>query len=269
MVKWDNSLAKGGLVKNMVLLVAVLGAATTSMGGVRLHAQAAANGCGPNAHVAWVETKDDEEINHCKCNSGYERHLGACVRAGADLHLERKQDKVVRASPSAAVNQTKSLISNLENAATTPHCIGSVSCNFFVARVGELQNIPYFRDVMYPGKKPDDVGGIDLERVANKIYSFIEKAVSSPGSGWKRVTMQEAQELADRGNFVIGVARTRTAEGHGHIVVAVPQTMAKKAGAEIHHGPWVRDSQSPTESVRSSSRFGSSVVTPIWAVWQP
>jgi hypothetical protein len=167
------------------------------------------------------------------------------------------------------VDRTKSLIRDLENAARTPHDIGSASCNLFVARVGDLQNIPCFRDVMDPGKKPDEVGGIDAERVADKIYSFIENAVSSPGSGWKRVTTQEAQELADRGNFVIGVARSRAAEGHRHIVVAVPQTMAKKAGAEIHHGPWVRDSQSPTESVRSSSRFGSSVDTPIWAAWEP
>jgi hypothetical protein len=232
--------------------------------GIQAFACPAHSQCPDHAHVDRVEVSDDVRTTHCKCDDDYKNDGGRCVRPGSNVR--RKLDAFALSSSSATA-RTVSLISDLEAAARTPHCVGSLACNFFVARVGELQNIPYFRDVMYPGKKPNDVGGIDSERVANKIYSFIEGAVNSPGSGWRRVTAEEAQELADRGNFVIGVARSRTGEGHGHIVVAAPQTMPKKPGAEVHHGPWVRDSQNPTESVRSWMEFGPSKVTPIWAVW--
>ena len=156
----------------------------------------------------------------------------------------------------------------IERAARTPHCSGpGLSCNYFVARVGELQDIPYFRDVMYPGKHPNEVGGRDAMRQANVIYDFLQKAVKSPGSGWKAVSASQAQELANEGKFVVGVAKSIVSDENGHIVLVVSEQMAKKAGAEVHHGPWVRDGQSPNESLRSSQRFGSHVGSPMWVVW--
>jgi hypothetical protein len=43
------------------------------------HAQGDAD-CGLNASVASVRTTKDEIIKVCKCNSDYERYLGACIK---------------------------------------------------------------------------------------------------------------------------------------------------------------------------------------------
>jgi hypothetical protein len=153
----------------------------------------------------------------------------------------------------------------IDDAARTPGCIGGDYCNFFVARIGRDRNIPYFRDVLYPGSSPNQIGGPDEARRANEIYDFISKAVRSNASGWRQLTPDEAQELADRGKFVIGVSRNHDPSRSGHLAVVAPAQMSN-AGSGT--GPWVRDAQHPAQSVKASRRFGSSVVTPIWAVWR-
>jgi hypothetical protein len=144
-------------------------------------------------------------------------------------------------------------------------CIGGDYCNFFVARIGRERNIPYLRDIVYPGGAANQIGGSDEERRANEIYDFISRAVGSGASGWRQVMPDNAQEMANQGKFVLGVSRNRDPSRSGHVVVVAPAQMNKSGSGT---GPWVRDSQNPSESVRASRRFGSSVVTPIWAVWQ-
>jgi hypothetical protein len=89
----------------------------------------------------------------------------------------------------------------IEAAAMVPGCVGGDLCNFFVGRIGETRNIPYFRDVFYPGKKTNVVGGPDEGRRANEIYVFMERAVASRASGWQQLAPEEAQELANQGKF--------------------------------------------------------------------
>lgn len=158
----------------------------------------------------------------------------------------------------------QSSIRAIDDAARAPGCIGGDYCNFFVAHVGRDRNIPYFRDVLYPRSPPNQVGGPDEARRANELYDFISKAVRSGASGWRQLSADEAQELANRGRFVVGVARNHDPSRPGHVVVVTPAQM-RKSGAGS--GPWVRDARKSAESVRASSRFGSSVVSPIWAVW--
>jgi hypothetical protein len=157
----------------------------------------------------------------------------------------------------------------IEAAASVPGCAGGDLCNFFVATIGETRNIPYFRDVFYPGKKKNVVGGPDEGRRANDIYGFIEKAVASRASGWKKLAPEEAQELVNQGKFVIGVARNIDPAKSGHIAIVVPAWMSKRQVNDEGAGPWVRDSQSPHVSVRAGvHRFVSpSLTLPIWAVW--
>lgn len=145
---------------------------------------------------------------------------------------------------------------------------GLTRCNFFVAQVGELRGIPYIRDVLYPAKPRDVVGGANEWRQANTMYTFIDKAVKNPDqTGWRRLDADQAQQLANQGRFVLGV---KNAQGHGHIVMVVPEDMHKSNTLAHGKGPWIRDAQHPHESVRASragntDRWGLNGVT--WAVW--
>lgn len=145
----------------------------------------------------------------------------------------------------------------VESAAKSPSCIGPNSCNFFVGSVGNSLDIPYFRDILVTSH-PDHY-------VANKIYDFISKAVKSRGSGWIAVYPFMAQALADRGDFVIGVARNVDPSHMGHIVIVVPSSWGPRG--EPGSGPWVRDGESPNVSRRAGWRFGSDDVEPIYAFW--
>jgi len=150
------------------------------------------------------------------------------------------------------------LISAIDGAAKFPAAVGHCACNIFAGKVAESIGVPYFNTILKT----------DHDRRANKIYAFIEKATGSPPSGWKTVSESEAQEMADNGRFVIGVARHKdpvNPEHHGHVVVVAPSVMNRleQAGSS----PWIRDSQHPKQSVRASTRFGSTVVRPIYAVW--
>lgn len=155
--------------------------------------------------------------------------------------------------------QARKLVSAIEKAG---ELFRGNKCNFYAGKVGKLMDVPYFRDVL-SDKSPDG-------RMANEIYSFVEKAVKSGASGWKRVSTIEAQMLANSGKFVVGVARNKTPspEKHGHVCVVSPSAEGQLPHAKhTGSGPWVRDSQNPDLSVKASKRFGSSVVEPIWAVW--
>ncbi len=153
----------------------------------------------------------------------------------------------------------------IDAAAAAPGCIGGDYCNFFVARIARTRNVAYFRDVLFPGSLPNDIGGPDEVRRANELYEFIARAVRSKPSGWRQLSEEEAQQLANRGKFVIGTARSFNPASSGHVAVVAPSQMTK-AGAGT--GPWVRDAQNPMRSIKASQRFGSSVVAPIWAVWE-
>jgi hypothetical protein len=146
---------------------------------------------------------------------------------------------------------------------------GLTRCNLFVAQVGELRGLPYIRDVLYPGKPSDAVGGVNKWRDVNTMYTFIDKAVKNPDqTGWRRLDADQAQQLANQGRFVLGV---KNAQGHGHIVLVVPEDMNKSRTLAHGKGPWIRDAQHPHESVRASragntDRWGLNGVT--WAVWE-
>ena len=142
-------------------------------------------------------------------------------------------------------------------------------CNFFVGKVGELQDIPYFRDV------------IRNQTQANEIYGFVARAVESDGSGWRQVTSAEAQSLANDGKFVVGVAQNKepSSDDHGHVCIVAPSADGQMSHDDNDgNGPWIRDSQHPDMSIRASYSFSSlandpdkransHVVVPIWAVW--
>ncbi len=153
-------------------------------------------------------------------------------------------------------------------AARYPGCIGSTRCNFFVARVGETRNVPYFRDVIYPGKGRSDVGGPDEQRQADAIYDFISRAVGSRASGWHAVSGDDAQMLANTGKFVIAVAHSAGGAEHGHIAIVTPAQMSH--ADDDGSAPWVRDSQSPGISRRANFRFSRRENTrPVYAAWDP
>lgn len=159
-----------------------------------------------------------------------------------------------------------SLIHSIDSASHTLGCIGPMECNRFVGKIGLLMNIPYFRDVL--------TDPIPDKRLANRLYRFVKKAVASKASGWRAVTPEEADKLADRGRFVIGVAENKhpSPDNHGHIALVAPSWLphaVAKDGEYLGSGPWIRSSNNGTNSVRASKQFGSSVVTPIWAVWEP
>lgn len=158
----------------------------------------------------------------------------------------------------------QSSIAAIEDASRAPGCTGGNFCNYFVARIGQVRNIPYFRDVLYPRSPSNDIGGPDEGRKANQIYDFIAEAVRSGASGWRELSASEAQAYANRGKFVVGVARSHDPGASGHVGVVAPAQMPKSGPGS---GPWVRDAQSPAASVRASARFGSRVTAPIWAVW--
>jgi hypothetical protein len=156
-------------------------------------------------------------------------------------------------------------VAAIGDAAATRGCSGGDYCNYFIARIADVRNIPYFRDVLYPGNPRNDVGGPDEARKANELYGFIAKAVRSPASGWRQLSEDDAQEYANRGKFVIGVAKNHDPARSGHIAIVAPAQMPKSGRGS---GPWVRDAQNPSSSVKASRRFGSSVVAPIWALWE-
>lgn len=169
------------------------------------------------------------------------------------------------------VQKVKESIAAVEEAALTPGCSQGDVCNFFVAKIGEVRNIPYFRDVLFPGKENNTIGGLDEQRRANDIYQFVKTAVSSRASGWHKVNKDRAQDLANQGKFVIGVAKNTDPARSGHIAIVVPAWMPKRQVTSDRGGPWVRDSQSANVSVCAGiHRFVSPTLSePIWAVWDP
>jgi hypothetical protein len=162
-------------------------------------------------------------------------------------------------------------IAAIAEAASTPGCYGGDFCNFFVARIGERLNIPYFQDVWFPNKKSNVVGGPDETRKANEIYDFLRKATASKASGWREVSAKDAQEFANQGDFVIGVAKNHDPARSGHVAIVAPAWLEKEKIADDRGGPWVRDSRSPNVSVRAGiHRFISPEFTkPIWVRWKP
>jgi hypothetical protein len=137
--------------------------------------------------------------------------------------------------------------------------------------------IPYFRDIIYPlpgvdrYKPQDSIGGKNQDRNVNRIYyDFIKKAVQNPdATGWRKVESETAQQLANAGRFVIGVREN-------HIVLVVPEDMAKSRRVTDGEGPWSRDAQHARESVRASRAGNEDQVTRLgywgikkvsWVVW--
>ena len=125
--------------------------------------------------------------------------------------------------------------------------------------MGGTLNIPYFKDRV---KDP---------KLANEMYAFVERAVGSSSSGWKKVRPERAQDYAqdyaDIGKFVIGVAKSKNPNEHGHIAVVVPSQLEHVTNPG-NSGPWVRDSAHYFQSYRASKIFGSSVVALIWAYYE-
>jgi len=155
----------------------------------------------------------------------------------------------------ASKKQVAILSAAIEKAARFPIAVGPCKCNLFAGKVAETAGVPYFNSIL----------NTDHDRTANVIFGFIEKATGSPPSGWKILSEKEAQENADSGRFVVGVARSIDQESHGHIVVVVPSTWNRLE--QPGTGPWVRDNLHPDRSIRASRRFGATVVKPVYAVW--
>jgi hypothetical protein len=185
---------------------------------------------------------------------------------------EAEKARVVPQIPPVDANGVSLLLFAVKAAAKTPGCTGAGECNFFVGKVAELAGVPYF-NAIFTDRSSD--GGN-----ANKIYDFVSKATQGKPSGWKIVSETEAQELANRGRFVIGVARNVSPSNHGHVVLVAPSDPRQlQHAADTGSGPWVRDSKHFNESVRSSYSFclqGSecsrkkpqnTTVKPIYAVW--
>lgn len=210
-----------------------------------------------------------------------EKRAALAAKAGVDID-DPKAIQVVEQRIRRADDMLKALASagNLVVAIETAGKkeapgIGEKRCNFFAGDVGRILGIPYFRDIL-DDKSPDG-------RLANEIYRFIEKAVASAPSGWKRVTPLEAQALANEGKFVIAVARHKDPgpDNPGHIAVVAPELIprADHPGDDGAY-PWIRDNVTYTLSKRANYRFDSlsgkarregtvSTVEPLWAAWDP
>jgi hypothetical protein len=194
----------------------------------------------------------------CRCAPGYVRQDDTCVE---EIAIQKRQE-----ARAALLTQ---LVAAIDRAAATPHCTGSLSCNYFAARVRELLKIPFFNHVHYQGKLDKAAGGGDRDRVANYIYDFIDNAVASPASGWKMVDAASAQSGSNDGLFVIAVAQSldrSDPEEHGHVAIVVPDDIRRAAGASAHFGPWLRDGQHAEASVRTSQTFDLAS-PPVFAVW--
>ncbi len=161
-----------------------------------------------------------------------------------------------------------SLDSAIERNLADEKLMGKKKCNFYAASIGKNMGVPYF--MSYP-KKVDE---------ANRIYNFIQYAVGDPKtSGWREITPEEAQKRANKGKFVIAVAKSKPGYPNGHIAVVAPKPMSRDQTTDDSQLPWVRDNNHPESSVRANWAFKSlrnnkaeaakaDTEEPIWAVWE-
>jgi tetratricopeptide (TPR) repeat protein len=164
-------------------------------------------------------------------------------------------------------NAPLSLVRSLAVAGNEKMCTGHNHCNYFAGAVGAAAGIPYFRDIL--------TDPIEDDRVANKVYGFVANAVKSPSSGWQRIDMREAQQLANEGKFVVVVAEGLNG-GSGHIGFAAPESLGSDKALHTAGLPWIRDSDHSSKSVTANYAFSSlsghartvTVGPPIWAVWK-
>ncbi len=173
-------------------------------------------------------------------------------------------------TPETVQKRVKSLNTAFEIAAKSYS--GKGLCNWFVGKIAETKevDIPYFRGIL--SDKSED------GRMANELYRFVEKAVQSKASGWRQVTPDEAQQLANAGRFVIAVARNLDPAKSGHIAIVAPESLPHVK--DVTRFPLVRDSKYPLESVRAGMSFGvlsskaktnpqiADTVEPLWVVWE-
>lgn len=156
-------------------------------------------------------------------------------------------------------------------------------CNWFVSSVAEHLGIPYLRDLK-PRGAPLHVA--DREgRQANKVWDTMEQFANRPGSGWVLLESgEQAQELADKGFFVFGVAKNLTTNpcpappgnpsGCGHIAVVARSDSHHRTrcpyGTCRNDPPYVFDQKNATGSTGFNNAFRREGHTaPRWHVYVP
>lgn len=207
----------------------------------------------------------------------------AAVLARADVDIGQPEaikasDQRVRAAEarlkelaawSAASAKVKALALAIESAGREGRPgVGNKKCNLFVGDVGRTLGIPYFNRIV------DDRS--DDGRLANEIHGFVAKAAESKPSGWRAIDPKDAQALADRGEFVVAVARSLNPAEPGHVAIVAPSIMAHDHPSD-HKYPWVRDNVAHDVSRRANYRFDSlsgkvtepKTSEPLWVVWEP
>lgn len=163
--------------------------------------------------------------------------------------------------------RTKILTDAITENMSNEQSVGRVKCNYYVSAIGKKLGIPYFWS--YP----------DRVDQADQMHGFIQQAVGDPKrSGWRELTPQEAQKLANEGKFVIAVAKSKSGAKHGHVAIVAPESMPHDKKTDTSQWPWVMDNNHPNLSVRANWSFTSLRNTgsekadtekPIWAVWEP
>ena len=162
---------------------------------------------------------------------------------------------------------------------------GDTKCNRYAAAIGTMLKIPYFDHICYRDEKHQSICKQEHRKdfKANDMYEFLEKATLNLHTGWQVVDEASAQHLADKGKFVVAVAKsvspTPESEGeHGHIAIVAPQFLGKDVDpdhvAKVGK-PFLRDNVYNEGSVTSNWVFSSKylkdmkVGEPFYAVWDP
>jgi hypothetical protein len=238
-----------------------------------------------NAECSEV-AEDSPKVSECQSNqakiladiAAYKDHLKKYEDAIAAEYSQfipdqknkpQTQEGVSYSDITSASDKRLALQNALEKASQNKDISKKGACNFYVSDVGRSLNIPYFR--RFGHRETDD------KRMANQMYSFLEKAVKDPKSGWIQVNAEEAGKLANKGEFVVAAAKNKSAPdeisrggtrvdfadmehkkvAHGHIGIVAPDSMKINPKANTGTLPLIRDSAHPGESVRANYTFGS------------
>ena len=117
----------------------------------------------------------------------------------------------------AAAALTERLEAACDNPAWNSLPDGTTYCNYFCQQVAHAFGI---KDLDQPNGAP-----LMAADMGPKLREFMKE----PGCPWREVSMAKAQELANRGEFVLGWAGAPEGEHHGHVVVIAPGEMENSA----------------------------------------
>lgn len=227
---------------------------------VIVHIQPAfGQGCPSNS----TAVSEEDNVVHCRCNSGFEKKGGVCVPVTQPPTEAKSKDASFPAAAANLVNIMDKVAEKLNRPKGGYHKDLEARCNLFFQGIGEeltKLGLPANTGVWKEGLK------------ANAIKAKIE----TDKTDWAEVNEKDVQDLANKGIIVVGLSA-------GHVSVAFPKPgdsqISEKGGPLLRdgneHGP---DRQadhrlyaSSWGAIPSHKMFGynSPSSTPKFYVWKP